>query len=116
MIAPAFAGNPAAFRATTCSTTSRMYWLTKTGISSARLYWENKLGFFNVKGVNDPGRRERVSARDLYGAAKLVGDRRIPNSFTTRSTTSAATLPPGNSRNSFPKTFARRSDRCERKA
>ena len=51
-----------------------MYWLTKTAISSARLYWENKLGFFNVEGRHDPGRRQRVSARDLYGAAELVGE------------------------------------------
>jgi hypothetical protein len=31
-----------------------MYWLTKTGISSARLYWGNKYGFFDVKGVAVP--------------------------------------------------------------
>ena len=32
-------------------------WLTNTGVSSARLYAENKLGFFDAKGVSDPGRR-----------------------------------------------------------
>jgi pimeloyl-ACP methyl ester carboxylesterase len=31
-----------------------LYWLTKTGVSSARLYWENKLGFFAPKGVAIP--------------------------------------------------------------
>ena len=31
-----------------------LYWLTKTGISSARLYWENKLVFFAPKGVKIP--------------------------------------------------------------
>jgi len=31
-----------------------LYWLTKTGVSSARLYWENKLAFFAPKGVAIP--------------------------------------------------------------
>jgi pimeloyl-ACP methyl ester carboxylesterase len=31
-----------------------LYWLTKTGVSSARLYWENKLAFFSPKGVSVP--------------------------------------------------------------
>ena len=42
-----------------------LYWLTNTAVSSARLYWENKLAFFAPKGVADPGRRERLSRRDL---------------------------------------------------
>src|SRR6266446_3627353 len=39
---------------------------------------------------------------------------RIPNSSTTTSSTRAATLRPGNSRNSFQKRFARASDHCAR--
>jgi pimeloyl-ACP methyl ester carboxylesterase len=31
-----------------------LYWLTRTGVSSARLYWENKLAFFEPKGVKVP--------------------------------------------------------------
>jgi pimeloyl-ACP methyl ester carboxylesterase len=31
-----------------------LYWLTKTGVSSARLYWENKNPFFSPKGVKIP--------------------------------------------------------------
>jgi pimeloyl-ACP methyl ester carboxylesterase len=31
-----------------------LYWLTKTGVSSARLYWENKSAFFAPKGVKIP--------------------------------------------------------------
>ena len=31
-----------------------LYWLTKTGVSSARLYWENKFAFFAPKGVTIP--------------------------------------------------------------
>ena len=31
-----------------------LYWLTRTGVSSARLYWESKLAFFAPKGVDLP--------------------------------------------------------------
>ena len=31
-----------------------LYWLTRTGVSSAQLYWENKLAFFAPKGVKIP--------------------------------------------------------------
>ena len=31
-----------------------LYWLTRTGVSSARLYWENKNPFLTPKGVNIP--------------------------------------------------------------
>ena len=31
-----------------------LYWLTRSGVSSARLYWENKLPFFAPKGVKIP--------------------------------------------------------------
>ena len=31
-----------------------LYWLTRTGVSSARLYWENKSAFFAPKGVKIP--------------------------------------------------------------
>jgi pimeloyl-ACP methyl ester carboxylesterase len=51
MIAPAFAGNPGGLSRDDVLDNITMYWLTKTGISSARLYWENKLDFFNVQGV-----------------------------------------------------------------
>ena len=51
-----------------------LYWLTNTAVSSARLYWESKLAFFAPKGVTAPGRRERLSRRDLHGAAELDGE------------------------------------------
>jgi pimeloyl-ACP methyl ester carboxylesterase len=35
-------------------TTSSLYWLTNTGVSSGRLYWENKLSFFGVKHISIP--------------------------------------------------------------
>jgi hypothetical protein len=46
---PAFAGNPGGLSRDDVLDNITMYWLTKTGISSARLYWENKLGFFDVQ-------------------------------------------------------------------
>ena len=49
------------------------YWLTNTAISSARLYWENKLRFLRPEERCCPGRSERLSRRDLYGAAELGG-------------------------------------------
>jgi pimeloyl-ACP methyl ester carboxylesterase len=54
MIAPAFFGNPGGLSRDDVLDNITMYWLTKTGISSARSYWENKGGFFNVLGVTVP--------------------------------------------------------------
>ena len=54
LIAPAFAGNPGGLSRDDVLDNITMYWLTKTGISSARIYWENKLDFYNVKGVTVP--------------------------------------------------------------
>ena len=53
-----------------------LYWLTNTAISSARLYWDTAQistggGFFDVRGVTLPGRRERLPRRNLCGPAKL---------------------------------------------
>ena len=53
-----------------------LYWLTNTAVSSARLYWDttqisNGAGFFDVRGVQDPGRRQRLPGRDLRGAEEL---------------------------------------------
>ena len=46
-----------------------LYWLTNTGVSASRFYWESHFNFLaaDVR----PGCRERVSARELPGAAKL---------------------------------------------
>jgi pimeloyl-ACP methyl ester carboxylesterase len=54
MIAPAFFGNPGGLSRDDVLDNITLYWLTKTGVSSARLYWENKLGFFNIQGVTIP--------------------------------------------------------------
>jgi pimeloyl-ACP methyl ester carboxylesterase len=54
-----------------------LYWLTKTGVSSARLYWENKLSFFAPMGVSVP---IAVSAfpDDLYQAPRSWAERAYP--------------------------------------
>ena len=72
IIAPAFFGNPGGLSRDDVLDNITMYWLTKTGISSARLYWENKLGFFNVVGVTIP---VGVSAfpHEIYQAPKRSG-------------------------------------------
>jgi len=59
-------------------------WLTNTALSGARLYWENKLGYFNAKGVSNPGCRECLPD-ELYPAPRSWAERCIPNwSITTR--------------------------------
>jgi pimeloyl-ACP methyl ester carboxylesterase len=77
MIAPAFAGNPGGLSRDDVLDNITMYWLTKTGISSARLYWENKLGFFNVQGVKVP---TGVSAfpHEIYTAPQSWSEKAYP--------------------------------------
>jgi pimeloyl-ACP methyl ester carboxylesterase len=54
-----------------------LYWLTKTGVSSARLYWESKLAFFAPKGVAIP---VAVSAfpDEIYEAPKSWSEQAYP--------------------------------------
>lgn len=54
-----------------------LYWLTRTGVSSARLYWENKLAFFAPQGVTVP---VAVSAfpDELYQAPRSWAERAFP--------------------------------------
>jgi pimeloyl-ACP methyl ester carboxylesterase len=77
MIAPAFFGNPGGLSRDDVLDNITLYWLTKTGISSARLYWENHLGFFNVQGVTIP---VGVSAfpHELYTAPRSWSEKAYP--------------------------------------
>ena len=77
MIAPAFFGKPGGLSRDDVLDNITMYWLTKTGISSARLYWENKLGFFNVQGVTIP---TGVSAfpHEIYQAPQSWSEKAYP--------------------------------------
>ena len=71
LIARVFDGQPEGLTRDDILDNITLYWLTNTAVSSARLYWENKLAFFAPKDVGNPGRRERLSRRDLSGAAEL---------------------------------------------
>jgi len=77
MIAPAFFGHPGGLSRDDVLDNITLYWLTKTGISSARLYWENKLGFFNVVGVTIP---VGVSAfpHEIYQAPQSWSEKAYP--------------------------------------
>jgi pimeloyl-ACP methyl ester carboxylesterase len=77
LIAPAFEGHAGGITRDDVLDNVTLYWLTKTGISSARLYWENKLGFFDVKNVTVP---VGVSAfpHELYTAPRSWAEKAYP--------------------------------------
>ena len=87
-------------------------WLTNTGVSCARLYQEYKGGFFNDFNISVPA-AVSVFPEEVYQAPRSWTERAYTQSRPLqRSSPKAGTLPPGNSRNSFQKKFARASDRC----
>jgi pimeloyl-ACP methyl ester carboxylesterase len=55
-----------------------LYWLTRTGVSSARLYWESKLAFFAPKGVELPT-GVSVFPDEIYSAPRSWAERAYPN-------------------------------------
>ncbi|HEY7103806.1 MAG TPA: epoxide hydrolase [Mycobacteriales bacterium] len=55
-----------------------LYWLTRTGISSARLYWESKLAFFAPKGVELPTGLS-VFPDEIYSAPRSWAEAAYPN-------------------------------------
>jgi pimeloyl-ACP methyl ester carboxylesterase len=77
VIAPAFDGNPGGLTRDDVLDNITMYWLTKTGISSARLYWENKFGFFDVKNVTVPV-GVSAFAREIYTAPRSWAEKAYP--------------------------------------
>jgi pimeloyl-ACP methyl ester carboxylesterase len=78
MIAPAFAGNPGGLSRDDVLDNITMYWLTRTGVSSARLYWENKgAGFFDVKGVKVPT-GVSAFAYEIYCAPQSWAEKAYP--------------------------------------
>jgi hypothetical protein len=54
-----------------------LYWLTKTGVSSARLYWESHLAFFAPKNVPIPT-GVSAFAQELYQAPKSWAEKAYP--------------------------------------
>jgi pimeloyl-ACP methyl ester carboxylesterase len=77
MIAPAFDGNPGGLTRDDVLDNITLYWLTKTGVSSARLYWENKLGFFDVKNVTVPV-GVSAFAHEIYTAPRSWSQQAYP--------------------------------------
>ncbi|HUB20801.1 MAG TPA: epoxide hydrolase [Streptosporangiaceae bacterium] len=57
-----------------------MYWLTKTGVSSARLYWENKADFFDAKPITIPYAMS-VFPDELYQAPHSWAERAYPHNL-----------------------------------
>jgi pimeloyl-ACP methyl ester carboxylesterase len=55
-----------------------LYWLTRTGVSSARLYWESKLAFFAPKGVQLPT-GVSVFPDEIYSAPRSWAEAAYPN-------------------------------------
>jgi pimeloyl-ACP methyl ester carboxylesterase len=55
-----------------------LYWLTRTGVSSARLYWESKLAFFAPKGVEVPI-GVSVFPEEIYAAPRSWAEQAYPN-------------------------------------
>ena len=78
MIARAFDGGDEGLTRDDVLDNVTLYWLTKTGISSARLYWENRIVFFAPLGVTTP---TAVSAYpdELYQAPRSWCERAYPN-------------------------------------
>ncbi|WP_186260325.1 epoxide hydrolase family protein [Burkholderia gladioli] len=54
-----------------------LYWLTRTGVSSARLYWENKLNFFEPKHVAIPV-AVSVFPDEIYAAPRSWAEQAYP--------------------------------------
>ena len=109
LIARVFDGEPEGLTRDDILDNITLYWLTNTAVSSARLYWESKLAFFAPEGRRHPGGRERLSGRDLRGAAEL-GRAGLSQAHPLQpARPRAATSPPGSSRTSSPPSCARRS-------
>jgi pimeloyl-ACP methyl ester carboxylesterase len=77
LIARVFAGEKEGLTQDDILDNVTLYWLTRTGVSSARLYWESKLAFFAPKGIAIP---VAVSAfpDELYQAPRSWAERAYP--------------------------------------
>ena len=113
MISRSFDGQPEGLTRDDVLDNVTLTWLTNTFISGARLYWEcleNKISFFGVKGVSIPV-AVSVFPDELYPAPRSWAERAYPKLIYYNKLERAGILPPGNSRSSLPKSFARASDR-----
>ncbi|GJH13244.1 epoxide hydrolase [Caballeronia novacaledonica] len=78
LIARVFAGQQEGLTRDDIIDNVTLYWLTKTGVSSARLYWENKLNFFEPKHVAIPV-AVSVFPDEIYAAPESWTKRAYPN-------------------------------------
>jgi pimeloyl-ACP methyl ester carboxylesterase len=78
LIARVFAGQAEGLSRDDVLDNVTLYWLTRTGISSARLYWENKLNFFEPKHVTLPV-AVSVFPDELYAAPKTWAEAAYPD-------------------------------------
>ena len=77
LIARVFAGQSEGLTRDDILDNVALYWLTKTGISSARLYWESKLAFFAPKHVAIPV-GVSVFPDEIYAAPRSWTERAYP--------------------------------------
>lgn len=77
LIARVFAGLPEGLTRDDILDNITLYWLTKTGVSSARLYWESKLPFFAPKGIQLPV-AVSVFPDELYPAPRSWAEKAYP--------------------------------------
>jgi pimeloyl-ACP methyl ester carboxylesterase len=77
LIARVFAGQPEGLTRDDILDNITLYWLTKTGVSSARLYWESKLPFFAPKGIQIPV-AVSVFPDELYPAPRSWAEKAYP--------------------------------------
>jgi pimeloyl-ACP methyl ester carboxylesterase len=78
LIARVFDGQPEGLTRDDILDNVTLYWLTKTGVSSARLYWESKLAFFAPKGVAIPT-GVSVFPDEIYAAPRSWAEKAYPN-------------------------------------
>jgi pimeloyl-ACP methyl ester carboxylesterase len=78
LIARAFDGQAEGLTKDDVLDNATLYWLTRTGVSSARLYWESKLAFFAPKGVALPTGLS-VFPDEIYAAPRSWAEKAYPN-------------------------------------
>ena len=78
LISRVFDGAPEGLTPDDVLDNATLYWLARTGISSARLYWESKLAFFAPKGVELPT-GVSVFPDEIYSAPRSWAEAAYPN-------------------------------------
>jgi pimeloyl-ACP methyl ester carboxylesterase len=78
LISRVFAGESEGLTPDDVLDNATLYWLTRTGVSSARLYWESKLAFFAPKGVELPT-GVSVFPDEIYAAPRSWAEAAYPN-------------------------------------